>query len=599
MITPETIRERVEHVTQVKLPFDVCVKDGEGLHVRFSSGKACIEASEPTAIARGFFHLTRMTKENRDSLDVHESRHFKTVGPMLDMSRNAVLRPERVKAYIDRIATLGMNMLMLYTEDTYEVPEYPLFGAMRGRFTQSELKDIDAYARESGVELIPCVQTLAHLGTFLRWGPNGKFRDQPTILMADEEETYQLIEAMVRSLRESFSTDRIHIGMDEAHGVGLGNYLLKHGMVDRFELLSRHLNRVTEICQKYGFHPMMWSDMFFRLGSKYNEYYDKDVRVPDSVIASLPPCDMVYWDYYHDDETMYDAMLTEHERMGQKAIFAGGNWTWSGFVPQAGKTIRTMVPGLRVASRHMVDTVIITEWGDDGNETNTVLADFMLPLFSESCWQGPDVSEEEMRKAGMCLTGLPYDYPEICDAFYPQGDWGKGLIWADPLLPLLPPGHVSLDDFAAGLGEAERKIDTLPDGTDKKYLSLVYLVAFDKATLLSDLKAAYLKSKQTGKREILASFVEERLPVLQAEYHDLMLAHREQWMRDYKPQGWEMLAYRYGGMIARLEDAALALSSYIDGDEDTVPELEEAQLPKDSNTHFFASLTSAGASFHF
>ena len=45
--------------------------------------------------------------------------------------------------------------------------------------------------------------------------------------------------------------------------VGLGRYLDKHGYVNRFELLLKHLNKVCEIAQKYGFKPMMWVDMFF------------------------------------------------------------------------------------------------------------------------------------------------------------------------------------------------------------------------------------------------------------------------------------------------------------------------------------------------
>lgn len=40
---------------------------------------------------------------------------------MLDCSRNAVFTVEKVKFLIRTLAKLGMNVLMLYTEDTYEV----------------------------------------------------------------------------------------------------------------------------------------------------------------------------------------------------------------------------------------------------------------------------------------------------------------------------------------------------------------------------------------------------------------------------------------------------------------------------------------------
>ena len=45
----------------------------------------------------------------------------KRFGAMLDMSRNAVMRPDEVKKFASVIKSFGYNMIMLYTEDTYEV----------------------------------------------------------------------------------------------------------------------------------------------------------------------------------------------------------------------------------------------------------------------------------------------------------------------------------------------------------------------------------------------------------------------------------------------------------------------------------------------
>ena len=111
-------KNRVASVTGIQLPFPVEVREGENLHVQLKDNHALIEASEPTAVSRGYFLLSRAVKEGKDCLDVHQSRHFASCGPMLDMSRNAVLRVSAVKEHIDRLAALGLNMLMLYTEDT-------------------------------------------------------------------------------------------------------------------------------------------------------------------------------------------------------------------------------------------------------------------------------------------------------------------------------------------------------------------------------------------------------------------------------------------------------------------------------------------------
>ena len=50
---------------------------------------------------------------------------YKTMGVMLDMSRNAVMKVSLLKKYIDYLAAMGFNALELYTEDTFMVEGEP------------------------------------------------------------------------------------------------------------------------------------------------------------------------------------------------------------------------------------------------------------------------------------------------------------------------------------------------------------------------------------------------------------------------------------------------------------------------------------------
>ena len=145
-----------------------------------------------------------------------ESVYFSKNGVMLDCSRNAVFTVEKVKSFIRIMAKLGMNTLMLYTEETYTVPDEPYFGAYRGRYSQDEIREMDAYAKTFGIELVPCIQTLAHLHNALKWPLGETVKDTADILQVGKEEVYTLIEKMLCSVKESFSTNRVHLGMDEA-----------------------------------------------------------------------------------------------------------------------------------------------------------------------------------------------------------------------------------------------------------------------------------------------------------------------------------------------------------------------------------------------
>ena len=113
-----------------------------------------------------------------------------SLGIMLDCSRNGVMKPEKVKEFAKLIADMGYNMLQLYTEETYEILGEPFFGHMRGRYSQEELKDIDAYCSSIGVELVPCIQVLAHLNQLTQWPIYAPLFDCRDILMVGEEKIY-------------------------------------------------------------------------------------------------------------------------------------------------------------------------------------------------------------------------------------------------------------------------------------------------------------------------------------------------------------------------------------------------------------------------
>ena len=587
MLNGSLALETVKKVTGITLPFRVAAEEGPGLRVCWDGGEeARITAEDQAALSRGVFLLSRAVKENRKALNKAETRHFAHCGAMLDMSRNGVMTVEGVKRWIDHQAAIGLNLLMLYTEDTYTIPEYPYFGYLRGRYTEAELKCIDAYAAERGVELIPCVQTLGHMRQFLQWPASGPLRDQGDILLIDSEETYRFLDAMLASLAACFTSRRIHIGMDEAHGVGLGRYLLEHGYSDRFELLTRHLNRVVELCSKYGFKPMMWSDMFFRLGSKTNEYVDLDNHIPDQVIASLPPVEQVYWDYYHTEEIVYDRMMAEHSRMG-RAVYAGGVWTWAGFLPDREKTLRTMIPGLRVAARRNTDTVFATLWGDDGAETDYLMAVDRFTLFSEACWTGGDFDPEECELAAECLTGMPRELRSAWDCFYADtwnASTGKALLWSDPLYSY-GISEERKEKELAGAAEALKILDAYPafaDRTDIRYTRCVFTALARKTALIRNLREAYEKKDLEALRRIAG----QDIPETADAYRELMKAHRALWELNRKRQGWEVLALRYGGAVARLEDVADEVQRYLDGALSAIPELEEPILPDNKGDHY-------------
>ena len=135
---------------------------------------------------------------------------FNSLGNMVDCSRNAVLNISSVKRFIKISALLGFNTIQLYTEDTYEIESEPYFGHLRGRYTKAELAEIDEYATGFGIEVIPCIQTLAHLTTTLRWPQMEEFTDTEDIMLVGDDKTYAFIDAMLKTCLECFRSRKIN-----------------------------------------------------------------------------------------------------------------------------------------------------------------------------------------------------------------------------------------------------------------------------------------------------------------------------------------------------------------------------------------------------
>ena len=572
-----SLAQRMFRMAGVPLNWHVEAREADELTLSLSGNTLTVCAPDLSGAGRGLFQAACALKEGRPLPHLPQKRRIASCGMMLDMSRGGVMTVDAVKGMIDAQAALGLNLMMLYTEDTYPVADYPYLGYLRGRYTGDELRELDGYAASSGVELVPCIQTLAHLEQFLQWSESTPLKDNDTCLLADEPKVYDFIRAELESVSRIFRSRRIHIGIDEAHGIGLGKYYALHGPTDRFALLTRHLNRVVDMCQSLGLNPIMWSDMFYRLGSAKNDYYDPDARVPESAVANIPQVALCYWDYYHQDESFYTGMLEGHRRMGKEVVFAGGLWTWSGFLPQVKRTEATSFPALRACLKAGVNTVLATLWGDDGCETDYRLTLNQLPIYSEHCWLGDACTPEECHRQGERLTGLPQGVYEAMGAFYPNAEDlrpGKMLVYADPLYPLLE-GLWDLTGYAESLDKAAAVLAGRPEDPRCVYAGLLLTIARKKLAWISALRPAYVR----GDRAEVSRMAREELPALRALYERLLTVWRDQWEEARKRNGWETPCARLGAVMARLDDVQHALLRWAEGQTDRVDELEEQPLP--------------------
>jgi hypothetical protein len=65
---------------------------------------------------------------------------------------------------------------------------------------------------------------------------------------------------MIIAATKPFRSKLIHIGMDEAHGLGEGRYKQLYSAKDGTTIFLDHLDKVKKICEQRGLVPMIWSD---------------------------------------------------------------------------------------------------------------------------------------------------------------------------------------------------------------------------------------------------------------------------------------------------------------------------------------------------
>ena len=503
---------------------------------------------------------------------------------MLDCSRNAVMSIDGLKRFILNLKKMEYNTLLLYTEDTYEVDGEPYFGYMRGKYTKNQLKEIVAYAALHNIEVIPCIQTLAHLNQIFHWSVYQDIKDVNDILLVGNKKSYALIESMFKTLRECFTSDRIHIGMDEAHMLGFGKYRSVNGVRAQTDIFLEHLRKVCEIAEKYAFRPLIWSDMFFRMQFD-GTYHIRDGAISEEVKNAVPQnVGLVLWDYYHSDNLVYEHMLNMHKSFNREVWFAGGLWKWVGFKAGNYRTLKNTRPALEECERTGVTNIMMTAWGDDGNECP--VAALLPSLFFASEYVKGNKDLEQIKKKFKETLEENFDDFLLLDLILPdefnkRADDSSGsrtMLFSDPFVGYLDStvrGDLAEDKYYANL--AKRLKQASERSKNFSYIFDSYSALCDVLSLKYSLGAVTRKAYQERNIKQIGQLLEKYDLVIE-KLETFIRQFRKMWYQDNKPFGFEVQELRLGGLLLRLKSCKQRLFEFYNGESNMIEELEEKIL---------------------
>lgn len=569
-------------------------------HEEFDGMRAWRQGSEGVIACSKKHHFARLIglfaeKAKGGDFDLSETAHFETLSCMIDLSFGSALTVKSMKEYCEHLALMGYNQIQLYLEDMYEVPERPHFGYMRGRYTYSELKEIDDYAYELGIEAMPCMQTLGHMQHYLQWSEGGDVAENGMVLLPGEEKTYEFIESMLKNASAPFRSKRIHVGMDETHGLGLGAYLKKHGYREPLPIFIEHLNRVTEICVKLGLKPMMWNDMFFCFSSKTYNKYDKDTVVPKELVEQIhPDMQLVYWHYGEVlNQNCDEYMIQKHLDMGKLPIYAGGVWIFPGPLPDNIYSELGTREALPACKKLGVKEVMLTVWA----YRTTIYQNSLLELcrYAEYTYNDDDKNLKErfefitgadyeawmkmsnfyaMYESGKDYDSISYDYRFDGKKFYAQ-DMLLGVL--DDLLINEPRSK-----FYAEMAEYYKGVVAKYDGGEWDYLYRFTLAIFEYLAAKCEVGETVTIAYKAGDRKQLERIAEVLIPTVYEKAEEIRVQHVYHKEKYLRPFGGEALDLMYGGKKERALACQRRIRSYLDGKTEKLEELEVERLPYES-----------------
>ncbi len=265
------------------------MREDESYRLEVTPQQARIEASTPIGTLRGietFFQLVGTTAREASvpAVRIADRPRFVWRGLMIDVARHW-MPIDVLDRNIDAMAAVKLNVLHLHlTDDQGFRVESKLFprleelGSDGSYYTQDQLKELVAYARDRGIRIVPEMDMPAHTTSWLvgypelasaagpfpierKWGIFSPALD-PT-----REETFAFLDRLIGEMSAIFPDEYFHIGGDEVNGVEwntnpkISAFKQAQGIKDNAGLQSYFNDGLAQILRRHQKKMIGWEEI--------------------------------------------------------------------------------------------------------------------------------------------------------------------------------------------------------------------------------------------------------------------------------------------------------------------------------------------------
>jgi hexosaminidase len=263
--------------------------EDESYSLEINSAGAKLAAATPLGVMRGlqtFLQLVQTTAYGfaAPAIAIQDNPRFPWRGLMIDVGRHFIPL-DVLKRNLDGMAAVKLNVFHWHLSDNQgfrveskKFPKLQEMGSDDLYYTQDEVRDLIAYARERGIRVVPEFDMPGHSTAWFvgypelasgpgpyeierKWGVFDPAMD-PT-----EERTYKFLDVFIGEMAALFPDQYFHIGGDEVNGKEwdanpkIQAFMRAHGFKTNQDLQAYFNTRVQKIVAKHGKTMVGWDEI--------------------------------------------------------------------------------------------------------------------------------------------------------------------------------------------------------------------------------------------------------------------------------------------------------------------------------------------------
>ncbi|MBV9158034.1 MAG: family 20 glycosylhydrolase [Acidobacteriaceae bacterium] len=272
--------------------------DDERYSLEVSGSGIRLSADAPLGALRGLETFLQLIQQNTKvtgtapaspgfsvpDVTIRDEPRFEWRGLSLDVSRHFIPAAD-VERTIDGLAAVKLNVLHWHLSDDQgfrvESQKYrrlQQYGSNGLFYTQREIRNVIAYARERGVRIVPEFDMPGHATSWLPGYPKLGTDTGPYeigngygilshLMDPTKESTYRFLDGFMGEMAKLFPDEYFHIGGDEVapkewnDNPRIQAFLKKHHLADAKALQAYFNQRLLKIVSKHGKHMEGWDEV--------------------------------------------------------------------------------------------------------------------------------------------------------------------------------------------------------------------------------------------------------------------------------------------------------------------------------------------------